>query len=61
MTTETINTPVLLRPIKPLAGFVAMIRRDVESVLARDPAARSRLEVLLSGCTASITGCGIEI
>ena len=48
MTTETIKTPVLLRPIKPLAGFVTMIRRDVESVLARDPAARSRLEVLLN-------------
>ena len=48
MTTETVQTPVLLRPIKPLAGFVMMIRRDVESVLARDPAARSRLEVLLN-------------
>ena len=48
MTTETIQTHVLLRPIKPLAGFVTMIRRDVESVFARDPAARSRLEVLLN-------------
>ena len=48
MMTETIQTPVLLRPFKPLAGFVAMIRRDVESVLARDPAARSRLEVLVN-------------
>ena len=48
MATETIQTPVLLRPIKPLAGFITMIRRDVESVLARDPAARSRLEVLVN-------------
>ena len=48
MTTESIQTPILLRPIKPLAGFVTMIRRDVESVLARDPAARSRLEVLVN-------------
>jgi serine O-acetyltransferase len=48
MTTEIIRTPVLLRPIKPLADFVAMIRRDVQSVFERDPAARSRLEVLLS-------------
>jgi serine O-acetyltransferase len=48
MRTEIIRTPVLLRPIKPLADFVAMVRRDVQSVFERDPAARSRLEVLLS-------------
>ena len=48
MTTEVIQTPVLLRPIKPLINFFAMIRRDVQSVFERDPAARSRLEVLLS-------------
>ena len=48
MTTEVIQTPVYLRPIKPLIDFFAMIRRDVQSVFERDPAARSRLEVLLS-------------
>ena len=48
MTTEIVRNPVLLRPVKPLANFVAMIRRDVQSVFERDPAARSRLEVLLN-------------
>jgi serine O-acetyltransferase len=48
MTTETLRTPILQRPIKPLAGFIARIREDVQSVMERDPAARSRLEVLLS-------------
>jgi serine O-acetyltransferase len=48
MTTEVIQTNVLLRPIKPVANFLAMVRRDVQSVFERDPAARSRLEVLLS-------------
>jgi serine O-acetyltransferase len=48
MTTETIRTPVLLRPIRPMAKFIAMVRRDVQSVFERDPAARSRLEVLLN-------------
>ena len=45
MTTEIVRTPVFLRPLKPLADFVAMIRRDVYSVFERDPAARSRLEL----------------
>ena len=48
MTTEVIHTPVLLRPIQPLAKFIAMVREDVHSVFERDPAARSRLEVLLN-------------
>jgi serine O-acetyltransferase len=48
MTTETIQTPALLRPFKPIAGFIAMIRQDVRSVLERDPAARSWLEVLVN-------------
>jgi serine O-acetyltransferase len=48
MTTDTIQTPTLLRPFKPLATFVAMIWQDVQSVFERDPAARSRLEVLLN-------------
>jgi serine O-acetyltransferase len=48
MTTEVIRTPVLLRPIQPLAKFIAMVREDVHSVFERDPAARSRLEVLLN-------------
>ena len=49
MTTETIKrTALILRPIQPLANFITMIRRDVQSVFKRDPAARSRLEVLLN-------------
>ena len=48
MRTEVIHTPVLLRPIRPLAGFIAMVQQDVDSVLERDPAARNRIEVLLN-------------
>jgi len=48
MTSESVQIPALLRPIKPMAKFITMIRRDVQSVFERDPAARSRLEVLLS-------------
>lgn len=47
MATEALQTKLLLRPIKPVAQFVEMVQRDVQSVFERDPAARSRLEVLL--------------
>jgi serine O-acetyltransferase len=47
MTTEAIQTKNILRPIKPLTEFIGMVRRDVQSVFERDPAARSKLEVLL--------------
>ncbi len=37
----------VFRPLAGLRNYLAMIRRDVDSVLERDPAARSRLEVFL--------------
>src|SRR5512142_72066 len=41
------NHVVTLTVPKKHKGFFAMIREDVDSVLERDPAARSRLEVIL--------------
>jgi len=38
----------LQRPFRGVWNYVAMIRRDITSVLERDPAARSRLEVFLA-------------
>ena len=48
MTTESLQTSILLRPFRPVAGFIGMIQQDVKCVLERDPAARSRLEVLFN-------------
>lgn len=42
----TLENPAF-RPLVGLRNYFAMIRRDVNSVLERDPAARSRLEVFL--------------
>ena len=47
MATQAIATYSNGRPLRGLAGYFAMIRRDISSVLERDPAARSRLEVFL--------------
>jgi serine O-acetyltransferase len=47
MTTETYSTNPLFRPFKSLASYFSNIRRDVDSVIERDPAARSWLEVML--------------
>jgi len=47
MTTETFSIHLLLRPFKGMAEYVSRIKRDIDSVLERDPAARSRLEVML--------------
>lgn len=47
MTTETISAHPLIRPLKGVADYLANIKRDVASVIERDPAARSWLEVML--------------
>jgi serine O-acetyltransferase len=44
MTAENIS---IVRPFRRVANYFAMIRRDVASVLERDPAARSSLEVMV--------------
>ena len=46
MTTDSLTSPLAGKP-DSRPGFLASIRRDVDSVLERDPAARSRLEVFL--------------
>jgi serine O-acetyltransferase len=47
MTTEAIQPYPVTRPIRDISRYFAMIKRDISSVLERDPAARSRLEVFL--------------
>jgi len=47
MRTETIRTNSFVRPFRSLSGYFGMIRRDIGAVIERDPAARSRLEVML--------------
>jgi serine O-acetyltransferase len=47
MTTETLSTHPLVRPFKSVANYFSKIRRDIDSVIERDPAARSKLEVML--------------
>jgi serine O-acetyltransferase len=47
MTTDVIQSYPVIHPLRGLKGYFAMMRRDISSVLDRDPAARSRLEVLL--------------
>ena len=42
MTTET-----FIQPFKSVANYFSRIGRDVNSVIERDPAARSKLEVML--------------
>ncbi len=47
MTTQPINLYAAARPFVGAARLLAAMREDIDSVLRRDPAARSRLEVLL--------------
>jgi serine O-acetyltransferase len=47
MTTNTVRTVPLFRPFRGLANYFTAIRRDVQSALERDPAARSALEIFL--------------
>jgi serine O-acetyltransferase len=47
MTTETFSTRSLVRPFKDVASYFSNIGRDIDSVIERDPAARSKLEVML--------------
>ena len=47
MTTGTLSTHPLARPFKSVANYFSRIARDVDSVIERDPAARSKLEVML--------------
>lgn len=47
MTTETLSNHPLVRPFKTVAEYFSNIKRDIDSVIERDPAARSRLEVML--------------
>ena len=47
MTTNQIASIPLVTNLHKLAGFFASIRRDLDSTLERDPAARSRLEVFI--------------
>lgn len=48
MTIESAVSHPVLRPLAGLRRFLSMIRYDIDSVLQRDPAARSRLEVFLA-------------
>jgi serine O-acetyltransferase len=45
--TEAIRPIPAVRPIRGLRNYFNMINRDISSVLERDPAARTRLEVFL--------------
>jgi serine O-acetyltransferase len=47
MTTQTFSTHPLVRPFKSVANYFSNVGRDVNSVIERDPAARSKLEVML--------------
>ena len=47
MTSETLRSAPLLRPLFGISAYIAQIGRDVKSALERDPAARSSLEILL--------------
>ena len=47
MASEALPGTALLHPLRGVWNYFGMIRRDVQSVLERDPAARSPLEVLL--------------
>ena len=47
MTTQTLSTQSFSRPFRSMANYFSQIKRDIDSVIERDPAARSRLEVML--------------
>lgn len=48
MATESITSHPVIRPFKKVVDYFKMIRRDIDSVIERDPAARSTLEILLA-------------
>lgn len=48
MATQTLSVPRAFRPVKKVVDYFRMIRRDIDSVIERDPAARSTLEILLA-------------
>jgi serine O-acetyltransferase len=47
MNANQIASIPLVKTVRKGAGFLASIRRDLDSVLERDPAARTRLEIFL--------------
>jgi serine O-acetyltransferase len=47
MTTETLSPYTFIRPLKSVVDYFSEIKRDIDSVIARDPAARAPLEVML--------------
>ncbi len=47
MATEMIDASPATHPVKGLVNYFRMIRRDIDSVRERDPAARSTLEIFL--------------
>jgi len=47
MATETTSVNPVVRPVKGVVNYFRMMRRDIDSVIERDPAARSTLEILL--------------
>jgi serine O-acetyltransferase len=48
MTAKTATAHPVIRPFKKVVDYFKMIRHDIDSVLERDPAARSTLEILLA-------------
>jgi serine O-acetyltransferase len=47
MTTETFSSNSITRSFRSIANYLSKIGRDIDSVIERDPAARSKLEVML--------------
>jgi serine O-acetyltransferase len=47
MSTQVVTANAITRPVKGMANYISMMKRDIDSVIERDPAARSSLEVLL--------------
>jgi serine O-acetyltransferase len=47
MTTQTFSARTFFRPFRSIANYFSNIKRDINSVIERDPAARSWLEVML--------------
>jgi len=47
MTTDTLSNHPLIRPFRRISSYFSNIKRDIASVIQRDPAARSPLEVML--------------
>ncbi len=47
MTTGTLSSHSIFQSFRSIANYFSRIRRDIDSVIERDPAARSKLEVML--------------